>query len=249
MSSPALTDAINNLQTAQSVELQQFVTDLRSNPENLSGYIQKNRDALVNDVLEQRSDTFNKVYGDAVRASNTQNNIYYYYTRNKDLDTLQKDLLSRTKYDAESTRHDKDLAQRQYEINEWSYGNKMDTLFVFQMILVALALLTPLLYFSRQGLVPTSILTGVAVLFAIIIALTIAVRAQYTAYSRDQRYWNRRQFDRQGGPPIPIPSCETLSSAYDSTMQGIQGVNTQAQAAGSSILNTYNKVFSSSENQ
>ena len=150
MSSPALTDAINNLQTAQSVELQQFVTDLRSNPDNLSSYIQKNRDSLVNDVLGQRSDTFNKVYGDAVRASNTQNNIFYYYTRNKDLDTLQKDLLSRTKYDVESTRHDKDLAQRQYEINEWSYGNKMDTLFVFQMILVGLALLAPLLYFPDK---------------------------------------------------------------------------------------------------
>lgn len=246
MSSPALTDAINNLQTAQSVELQQFVTGLRSNPDDLSSYIQKNRDSLVNDVLGQRSNTFNKVYGDAVRASNTQNNIFYYYTRNKDLDTLQKDLLDRTKYDVESTRHDKDLAQRQYEINEWSYGNKMDTLFVFQMILVGLALLAPLLYFSRQGLLPSSVLTGVAVLFAIIIALTVAVRAQYTLYSRDKRYWNRRQFDRQGGPPIPIPSCESLSSAYDSTLQGIQGINTQAQMTGSSLVNTYNKAFSGS---
>lgn len=248
MASPALTDAISNLQTAQSVELQQFVTDLRSNPDNLSAYIKNNRDSLVNDVLGQRNDTFQKVYGDAVRASNTQNNIYYYYTRNKDLDTLQKDLLSRTKYDAESTRHDKDLAQRQYEINEWSYGNKMDTLFVFQMILVALALLTPLLYFSRQGLIPTSILTGVAILFVIIIVLTIVVRAQYTIYSRDQRHWNRRQFDRQGGPQIPPPNCETLSSAYDSTLQGIQGINTRVQDAGSSVLNTYNRVFSSANN-
>lgn len=221
MSSPALTDAINNLQTAQSVELQQFVTDLRSNPDNLSGYIQKNRNALVNDALEQRTDTFNKVYGDAVRASNTQNNIFYYYTRNKDLDTMQKELYNRTKYDADSIIHDKDLAQRQYEINEWSYGNKLDTLFVFQLILLSLVLLAPLLYLSRQGFVPTPILTGVTVVLGIIIALTVAVRAQYTNFSRDQRYWNRRQFDKQGGPPIPVPSCDAISQAYSSTVGGI----------------------------
>ena len=236
MSSPALTDAINTLQTAQSVELQQFVTDLRANPDNLSAYIQKNRDSLVNDVIGQREDTFNKVYGDAVRASNTQNNIYYYNTRNKDVDSLQQELYGKTKYDVASSKHDKDLAQRQYEINEWQYGNKMDTLFVFQMILISLVLLSPLLYFSRQGLVPTSILTGVAVLFVIIIVLTIAVRAQYTAYSRDQRYWNRRQFDKQGGPPVPPVSCDSLSSAYNSTLQGLQGAGTSLQNTGFAAL-------------
>lgn len=236
MSSPALTDAINNLQTAQSVELQQFVTDLRANPDNLSGYIEKNRDALVKDVIGQREDTFNKVYGDAVRASNTQNNIYYYNTRNKDVDALQKQLYGQTQYDAAASKHDKDLAQRQYEINEWQYGNKMDTLFVFQMILISLVLLAPLLYFSRQGLVPTSTLTWIAILFATIIVLTLAVRAQYTIYSRDQRYWNRRQFDKQGGPPIPPISCDSLSSAYNSTLQGLEGAGASLQTAGASAL-------------
>lgn len=237
MSSPALTDAIQNLKSAQSVELQQFVTDLRANPENLSQYIQTNRDTLVNDVLGERSDTFNKVYGDAVRASNTQNNIYYYWTRNKDLDTLQGSLLDRTKYDAESVKHDKDLAQRQFEINEWSYGNKMDTLFVFQMILIALVLVTPLLYLSRQGLVPSRVLTMIAVGFTLIIVFTIVVRAQYTNYDRDQRYWNRRQFNKQGGPPIPAPSCETLSQAYNSTLQGLSAAETKLQNYGETAQN------------
>ena len=244
MSSPALTDAINNLNSAQSIELQQFVTDLRSNPENLSGYIQKNRDALVKDAISHREDTFNKVYGDAVRASNTQNNIFYYHTRNKDLDTMQKELYDRTKYEADSIIHDKDLAQRQYEINEWSYGNKLDTLFILQMILLVLVLISPLLYLSRQGLVPTPILTGVAFLCAVIIALTTAVRAQYTLFSRDQRYWNRRQFDRQGGPVIPVPNCESLSQAYSAGSDALQSGKAVAQDYGTALLNKFESTFS-----
>jgi hypothetical protein len=245
-SSPALNTAITNLNTAQAAELQQFVTDLRANPTNLRSYITTNSQNLQNSAIAQKNASFNKVYGDTVRASNTQNNIYYYYTRNKDLDTMQKELYDRAQYDLESSRHDKDLAQRQYEINEWSYGNKMETLFIFQMILIAFVLMTPLLYFSRQGLVPTSVLSTVGILFAVIIILTIAIRAQYTTFSRDKRYWNRQLFNRQGGPAIPPPNCESLSQAYDaagdaigSAGSGIAGVasdiGSRISAAGSAL--------------
>ena len=242
MPDSAATAAISNLQTAQAVELQTLLTSLRgTDSSTLSAYIGTNRDALVNDVLSQRSDAFNKVYSDSVSASNTQNSIMYYLTRNQDFNNMQKELLNRSEYDAQSVVHDKDLAQRQYEINEWSYGNKRDTLFILQMILVALLLLSPLLYFSRQGIVPSSVLTGVGVLFAIIIALTIAVRAQYTIYSRDQRYWNRRQFDKKGGPPIPTPSCEAVAQAYTSGSDALQNA---ATALGDNTIAGYSALFS-----
>lgn len=236
-SSPALNTAIANLNTAQAAELQQFVTDLKANPANLQAYINTNSQNLQRNAISEKNASFNKVFGDTVRASNTQNNIYYYYTRNKDLDTMQKELYDRAQYDVESSRHDKDLAQRQYEINEWSYGNKMETLFIFQMILIAFVLLTPLLYFSRQGLVPTSVLSTVGILFAIIIILTIVIRAQYTTFSRDKRYWNRQVFNRQGGPAIPPPNCESLSSAYDAAGDAIG-------SAGNSIFGAANQAGS-----
>jgi len=260
MSSPALANAVNNLNTAQSIELQQFVTDLRTDPDNLSSYIQDNRDSLVDDVLSQRSDTFNKVYGDATRASNTQNNIYYYYTRNKDLDNMQKELYDRSQYDVGAVTYDKDLAQRQYEINEWSYGNKTDTLFVFQMILIALVLLAPLLWLSRQGTVPSNVLTGVTVLLGLVIVLTTVVRTYYTSYSRDQRYWNRRQFGKQGGPAVPQMDCAALSSAYNTVLgdvnaaettisddvnYGLTTVEDEATSVGNSAINKYMNTFSS----
>jgi len=234
--------AISDLETAQSVELQQFISGLRANPADLSTYLDTNKAAIVNDVMSQRSDNFNKVYNDSVSASNTQNSIMYYLTRNQDFNNVQNELLQRSQYDAKSVVHDKDLAQRQYEINEWSYGNKLDTLFILQMILVSLLLLSPLLYFSRQGIVPSSVLTGVGILFAIIVALTIAVRAQYTIYSRDQRYWNRRQFDKKGGPAIPTPDCAAVGQAYTSGADALQNAVT---ALSDNTISGYSALFSS----
>ena len=254
--SPALANAVNNLNTAQSIELQQFITDLRTDPDNLSSYIANNRDSLVNDVVSQRDDTFNKVYGDATRAANTQNNIYYYYTRNKDLSNLQKELYERSQYDVGAVTHDKDLAQRQYEINEWAYGNKTDTLFILQLILIALTLIAPLLWLSKQGVIPPSVLTSVTTLLGVIIVLTILVRALYTRWSRDQRYWNRRQFNKQGGPAIPSGgNCASLSTAYNAVLGDVSAAENSAskivnnasataQGVGTSVLNQYQNTFS-----
>lgn len=221
--SPAYQTAVTNLGDAQQIELQQAITDLQSNPSQLSSYVSQNQSSLVNSATSQRDNTFQKLYGDMTNASNTQNNIYYYYVRNKDLDTVQQQLMNITKYDADSIINDKDLAQRQYEINQWAYGNKMDTLFIFQMILIGLVLVAPLLYFSRGGFIPTSVLTGTAVLLTAIITLTIAVRAQYTIFSRDQKYWNRKQFDRQGGPPIPVANACTVATAGGSAAAATSG--------------------------
>ena len=239
--------AVDNLKTAQEIELQQVITELQSNPDRLSGYISEKRDGLVNNVMGTRSNTFSKIFGDMVRSSNTQNNIYYYYVRNKDLDNIQKEMLERNKYDVGSVIHDKDVAQRQYQINEWAYNNKMDTLFVLQMILIAAVLLTPLLYLSRQGTVPTSVLTGVGILFAIIIVLTTFVRAKYTIYDRDQKFWNRRQFGKAGRAPPPL-NCQSLEQAYSSASENIANLTAEGgrlENVGDMLGNRFTSFFSS----
>ena len=231
------TTAAESLKNAQEIELQQVISELRGDPTALSGYIGEKRDGLVNTVMGNRDDTFSKTFGDMVRSSNTQNNIYYYYVRNKDLDNMQKEMLDRNKYDVGSVTHDKDVAKRQYQINEWAYNNKLDTLFVLQMILIAAVLLTPLLYLSRQGTVPSSVLTGVGILFAIIIVLTTFVRARYTINDRDQKFWNRRQFSKAGRAP-PALNCQSLEQAYSTATEGANQAMAAGYAAGNKIENT-----------
>jgi hypothetical protein len=50
------------------------------------------------------------------------------------------------------------LAKRQNEINEWEAGNKRDTLFIYQMMLVGLSLTIILVVFS-DTLLPLLIFT------------------------------------------------------------------------------------------
>jgi len=38
-----------------------------------------------------------------------------------------------------------ELANRQIQVNEWAYNNKMDTLFVFQLIFITIMMVTILL--------------------------------------------------------------------------------------------------------
>jgi hypothetical protein len=123
----------------------------------------------------------------------------------------------------------------------------MDTLFVLQMILIAAVLLTPLLYLSRQGTVPTSVLTGVGILFAIIIVLTTFVRAKYTIYDRDQKFWNRRQFGKAGRAPPPL-NCQSLEQAYSSASENIADLASKGEKienVGNMLGNKFTNFFSS----
>ena len=88
-----------------------------------------------------------------------------------------------------------DLATRQIEINEWSYNNKMETLFIFQVVFISLLLMSLLFYLKGTGVVGGSFVTYVFLLLVLIVGLIIINRAVYTATTRDGRHWNRRRFD------------------------------------------------------
>jgi len=100
-------------------------------------------------------------------------------------------------------------AQRQYEINEWTSNNKLDTLFFYQLLLITLTITAPLLYLNKNGLLPSTAFYGVVGMLGIAVVLTLLIRYQYTNGARDLRYWNRRRFAQMGGPPTPI-TCESI---------------------------------------
>ena len=100
-------------------------------------------------------------------------------------------------------------AKRQYEINEWTSNNKLDTLFFYQLLLITLSITAPLLYLNKNGLLPSPAFYGIVGVLGIAVVLTLIVRYQYTIGSRDLRYWNRRRFAQMGGPPT-TPTCESI---------------------------------------
>lgn len=222
----AIDTAISNAVSNQDLELAQAISDLKGDPAALAAFVTGRQSELYNAVTLEHSDTFKKVYGDYKRASSTNNNILYYYIRNNDLNTLEGNLFSQAQSSANAAQHDSDLAKRQYEINEWTGSNKADTLFVFQMILIALSVSAPLLYLQRKGILPMSVFVGITALLFIAILCTIIVRAQYTNVTRDTRFWNRRRFPGMGGPPV-APTCEAV----------VAGIDSAAEAASSAVDN------------
>jgi hypothetical protein len=94
---------------------------------------------------------------------------------------------------ADKAKYNTDLATRQVQINEWAYEDKMDTLFVFQVVFMSILFLIILFYLKEVGIFPSSFTWYVVFVLALIIGLIIINRAAFTARRRDKRFWNRRR--------------------------------------------------------
>lgn len=234
---------IQDVLQLQDVELANAMNALKSDGAKLSDFINSRKAALYNTVTNEHSDNFEKTYNDFVRASEGTKNILYYHTRNKDLDRLQQEVFSRAKGEADAATYDSQTAKRQFEVNEWTANNKLDTLFVFQMVFITLTLTAPLLYLSKTGVIPSSITYLLFSLLCLAIILTLVVRIQYNTQARSNRFWNRRRFAQIGGPPT-LPTCEAIrelegdiKNKYSEFKTKAQDISTQA---GDRITNAYN---------
>ena len=150
------------------------------------------------------------------------NNIMYYHARNKDVNDIQTKILGRATSEAQASVSDANNAKRQFEINEWTASNKAETLFLMQLLLIAITFTIFMLFLNRMGVVPTavfSLVTGIVV-FAVII--TFIIRYIYTSRDRDGRYWNRRHFSHPTEPKIPA-TCPDVSgnTAGDILLSGV----------------------------
>lgn len=230
---------IQDVLNAQDVQLANAITELKNDPARLADFISKRKAELYNTVTAEHSDSFKKVYGDLERSSDTTKNILYYAVRNKDLDSLQQQIFDRTKAEAANASYDSQTAKRQFEANEWTSGNKNDTLFFFQLMFIGLTLTAPLLYMQKNGMIPTSVFYGVVGLVLVALVLTVVVRAQYTEKTRDQTFWNRRRFAQMGGPPTP-PTCEAIQAVAARGIAGAQEISQDIQAAGTMNVGTTN---------
>lgn len=186
--------------------------------EQKDNYFRSQKDQLLNGVLSEREGTFAKMHTDAQKNNAIQTSLLFYQQRNKDLEELGTAFDSQNKTAISTTKYNNDLATRQYEINQWSYNNKMDTLFVFQLLFVSLVLSAIFIYMSKLGLFGGALLGLLCGLLLLSVVFVLVVRAMYTAKQRDQRYWNRRQFNKRAVPQGSGPGsiCPPTEGFQDS---------------------------------
>lgn len=220
-----LTTATQQITEASDIFLVNALAKLKEDQPALNAYAAATKNSLYDKVVQEHSDTFAKNYDDLTNASNTNKNVMYYYIRNKDLNKIQGSISDRAESEAMAAQHDSHLAKRQFEINEWTNGNKLDTLFVFQLIFIGLLLSAPLLYAKKLGMLPSSVFYVVLMIIFLAILFTIVIRAQYTIKTRDQRFWHKRRF-----PGAPVPPTSICPSASD-LLSSVSGVSGDIQAA------------------
>jgi hypothetical protein len=125
----------------------------------------------------------------------------------------------------DSSQYNIDLANRQIQVNEWAYNNKMDTLFVFQLLFITLMFVTILLVLKSQGLVG-----GAFVWYSIGIVLVLNVmiiinRSVYTNTKRDSRMWNKKHFAGDGTQDSPLGRGDNSYQSYMDAVRANYGAS------------------------
>lgn len=147
--------------------------------------------------------------------SNTQNTarnfdiMTNYTTQSKNLNTVVSDLAGTQDFNLSTAKRNSDTAQRNQEIKEWYYNNKLDTLFVFQLMFISLCVLAAIAFAAKMGFISNT-LVGILIGFEVVIMiLLISNRAIYTDKVRNKRYWNKRIYGVVGSPlPGGIQKCK-----------------------------------------
>jgi len=162
---------------------------------------------LLQSIQQQKGSAINAAYGDLQDSTNALHALYYYGARDADLSGAQSVALQAIGRSANELQMDEQLAKRQNEINQWSASNKLDTLFVYQQLLIIISATIVLVYLMKRGLLSPTAMYMIAGLLVLIFIFTILNRGQYTKTLRDKRFWNKRVFEKQD--PLPISICNT----------------------------------------
>ena len=166
---------------------------------------QEEREALLETIKTQKTAANDAAYSDLQTGSDAVRALYYYGLRDTDLQKSQESELSTLTSTTSQMLGDKQLAERQNEINQWTANNKLDTLFVYQILLMILCGTVLLVYLMKRGLLSTTVFFLIVGVLALIFIFVIVRRVQYTNTLRDKRYWNKRSFEKQN--PVPVSLC------------------------------------------
>lgn len=201
-----LDSLIGNTQLNQDVELSTAIAALKSDPAKLRAFLQEQQDKVYRKIIKQKEGTFEKVYGDLASAAHVQDAVLMHHKRTQELTAVQKDIYEKQKKHTDAVVHDKQLAGRKSEMNEWTVNNKRDTLFVMSSLFIMLSGLLLLTGLYRMGLMGPTLWIALGIPLLVIFTLIVVNRSQYTDRLRNKRYWNKQIFEGKYGM-IPLPSC------------------------------------------
>jgi hypothetical protein len=167
---------------------------------DLQAYQDANKEKLISKLTNDMANSFNAGLRNATGSAVNYDILSNYVIQSKNLDTTMGELAGQNSKNTNIAEGNAATNSRVREIKEWYYNNKLDTLFVFQLIFISVCFLAVLAFLIKLGFINSAVF-GICVGIAIIVMiLLIANRAVYTDKVRDKRYWSKRNYGIVGSP-------------------------------------------------
>jgi hypothetical protein len=113
-----------------------------------------------------------------------------------------------------SSIYNYDLAERQTEINEYAYQNKLDTLFFLQVLFVSILIVAIFAYLASIDVISYLLVAYVALIILVIDGLLFFSRYTFTNKIRDQNNWSTLKSKNEPSIAWDFKTDADLASLY-----------------------------------
>jgi F0F1-type ATP synthase assembly protein I len=203
---------IDQTKLLSDMELQAYLSSLSQSQKG--DFMASNVRETINAVNKQKTAKFTDLMDQVTASDNNVTSTAYYIYRTKDLKDFANDVDMMTSKQIKTAEINKEVTQRQNEINEWSNFNKLDTLYFLQILFICLSFVGILIFLMSNGYINSSVFTIITYMIAVIAAVMLVLRWRYSRYSRNGRYWHKLDFGKLkdasenaetcGSPPVLI---------------------------------------------
>jgi hypothetical protein len=178
-------------------------------PTDRATYLSGQASTLQSTLTGKFADSFGQSLASTQNTARNFDIMTNYTTQSNNLNTVVRDLEGTQAFNLSTAKRNADTAQRNQEIKEWYYNNKLDTLFVFQLIFISLCLLAAIAFAAKMGFISNTIVGILIGIEIVVMILLISNRAIYTDKVRNKRYWNKRIYGVVGSSlPGGIQKCK-----------------------------------------
>jgi hypothetical protein len=201
-----LDDLIEKTKLFSDLELQAYLSSLGDGRQS---YVSNNINTIVAEIGLNKQNNYSNVFNQVQHADRNIVNANTYLNKVTDYTNVANEIDTITNKNLQKNSINTGVLNRQVEINEWSNFNKLDTLYVLQVLFIGLCVVCILAYLMLQGLISPYLFKFISYTIAVVAIVMIALRWRYTSLSRNKRYWHKAEFPRLNKPVTPPEQCPT----------------------------------------
>jgi hypothetical protein len=210
---------VNASMALDDIEKIEFKSELMGDPVRSQQYSAERQNKQADETLQIKRGNFQKAFYDMGRYMDMDHHARYYDVRNTDLNRAQNNIVQIADANTSSLKYDLDNTKRQFLVNEWYAQNKLESLFFLQVAFLAMVSAMIVIMLGKMNAFPWIFGKYVVFIIASGAAILALYRFNYTRYTRDVRYWNKRKFSDSPGVLKAGDACKTAQAAAEGVGQ------------------------------